>query len=161
MFAPPPTPGFPELRGPGCATGSDGALYAHEYGWDATFEALVARIVGGFDPDRGAAAWIAEVDGERAGCVFCMPSDVDGATAPLRLLLVEPSARGSGIGRRLVDECLRHARRSGYARITLWTNDLLGAARRIYLDAGFTLDREEPHHSFGHDLVGQFWSLEL
>jgi DNA-binding MarR family transcriptional regulator/GNAT superfamily N-acetyltransferase len=160
---PPPAPYV--LRGPepgdlGWVVARHGALYAAEYGWDATFETLVARIVGGFDPDRGA-AWIAEVGGERAGCVFCVPSDVDDAAAQLRLLLVEPSARGSGIGRRLVEECLRHARRAGYARITLWTNDVLGAARAIYVDAGFTLDREEPHHSFGHDLVGQFWSLDL
>lgn len=136
-----------------------GALYAAEYGWDATFEALVARILGGYDPDTGV-GWIAELDGERAGCVFRMPSDVPG-TAQLRLLLVEPAARGHGIGRRLVDECLRSARDAGYARITLWTNDVLHAARRIYLDAGFTLDREEPHRSFGHDLLGQFWSGDL
>ncbi|WP_300019315.1 helix-turn-helix domain-containing GNAT family N-acetyltransferase [Pseudonocardia sp.] len=160
--APPPAPYV--LRGPepgdlGWVVARHGALYAAEYGWDATFETLVARIVGGFDTRRDA-AWIAEVDGERLGCVFCTAGD-DPATAQLRLLLVDPSARGSGVGRRLVEECLRHARHAGYARIALWTNDVLGAARRIYVDAGFTLDREEPHHSFGRDLVGQFWSLEL
>jgi DNA-binding MarR family transcriptional regulator/GNAT superfamily N-acetyltransferase len=136
-----------------------GALYAAEYGWDAAFETLVARILAGYDRDTGA-GWIAELDGERAGCVFRMPADVAG-TAQLRLLLVEPAARGHGIGRRLVERCLSSARDAGYARITLWTNDVLVAARRIYLDAGFTLDREEPHHSFGHDLVGQFWSRDL
>lgn len=136
-----------------------GALYAAEYGWDTTFETLVARILAEYDPATGA-GWIAELDGERAGCVFRMPSGVAG-TAQLRLLLVEPSARGHGMGRRLVAECLRSARDAGYVRITLWTNDVLHAARRIYLDAGFTLDREEPHHGFGHDLVGQFWSRDL
>lgn len=150
----------PEPGDLGWVVARHGALYAAEYGWDATFEALVARVVGGFDPAHGA-AWIAEVDGERAGCVFCMPAEGEERTAQLRLLLVEPSARGSGIGRRLVDECLRYARRQGHRRITLWTNDVLGAARRIYVAAGFRLDREEPHHSFGHDLVGQFWSREL
>ena len=110
-----------------------GARYAAEYGWDATFEALVARIVADFAERRDTrreAAWIAELDGERVGCVFCSAADAKD-TAQLRLLLVEPSARGSGVGTRLVDECLRFAKRSGYARITLWTNDVLIAARRI------------------------------
>lgn len=141
-----------------------GAVYAAEYGWDLTFEALVARIVADFagTPEPRAAGWIAEVDGERAGCVFCVPSadDPDG-TACLRLLLVEPSARGAGLGARLAEECLRFARRSGYRRITLWTNDVLSAARRIYQKAGFQLDDENPHHSFGADLVGQTWSRAL
>jgi DNA-binding MarR family transcriptional regulator/GNAT superfamily N-acetyltransferase len=139
-----------------------GARYAAEYGWDATFEALVARIVADFagrDTTREA-AWIAELDGQRVGCVFCTASDA-ADTAQLRLLLVEPSARGFGVGTRLVDECLRFASRSGYTRITLWTNDILAAARRIYERAGFTCDRREPHHSFGHDLVGEYWSREL
>lgn len=139
-----------------------GALYAHEYGWDATFETLVARVVADYadqrDPTREA-AWIAEVDGQRAGCVFCVPHDE--ATAKLRLLLVDPSARGLGIGARLVDECLRFAHRAGYRRMTLWTNDVLTAARRIYERAGFELVDEEPHHSFGHDLVGQNWARTL
>jgi GNAT superfamily N-acetyltransferase len=100
------------------------------------------------------------VDGERVGCVFCTAADTTD-TAQLRLLLVEPSARGFGVGTRLVDECLRFAKRSGYSRITLWTNDVLAGARRIYERAGFRLDRSEPHHSFGHDLVGQYWSRDL
>src|SRR5438270_4458486 len=139
-----------------------GVLYADEYGWDETFEALVVGIVAYFaehhDPRREA-AWIAEVDGERAGCVFCVKKDDD--VAQLRLLLVEPGARGSGIGTRLVEECMRFARRAGYARIMLWTNDVLVGARRIYERAGFRLVEEEPHHSFGHDLVGQNWWRDL
>jgi DNA-binding MarR family transcriptional regulator/GNAT superfamily N-acetyltransferase len=140
-----------------------GSRYAHEYGWDATFEALVARIVADFAERRDSrreAAWIAELDGERVGCVFCTAGE-DPDTAQLRLLLVEPSARGTGVGTRLVDECLRFARRAGYRRITLWTNDVLLAARRIYERAGFRCDRREPHHSFGHDLVGEYWSRDL
>ena len=140
-----------------------GARYAAEYGWDATFEALVARIVADFAERRDTrreAAWIAELDGERVGCVFCTAADA-ADTAQLRLLLVEPSARGAGVGTRLVDECLRFARRSGYRRITLWTNDVLLAARRIYERAGFSCDRREPHHSFGCDLVGEYWSRDL
>jgi DNA-binding MarR family transcriptional regulator/GNAT superfamily N-acetyltransferase len=143
-----------------------GARYAAEYGWDATFEALVARIVAEFAERRDTqreAAWIAELDGERVGCVFCTASSNHDAehTAQLRLLLVEPSARGAGVGSRLVDECLRFARRSGYRRITLWTNDVLVNARRIYERAGFGCDRREAHHSFGCDLVGEYWSRDL
>ena len=140
-----------------------GARYAAEYGWDATFEALVARIVADFAERRDTrreAGWIAELDGERVGCLFCTAADAED-TAQLRLLLVEPSARGAGIGTRLVDECLRFAERSGYRRITLWTNDVLLAARRIYERAGFRCDRREPHHSFGRDLVGEYWSRDL
>jgi DNA-binding MarR family transcriptional regulator/N-acetylglutamate synthase-like GNAT family acetyltransferase len=140
-----------------------GARYAAEYGWDVGFEALVARIVADFGERRDAkseAAWIAELDGERVGCVFCTASDNPDA-AQLRLLLVEPQARGVGVGTQLVDECLRFARRSGYARIVLWTNDVLVAARRIYQRAGFQLDRSEPHTSFGRDLVGEYWSRDL
>lgn len=139
-----------------------GSLYASEYGWDETFEALVARIVAGYaehhDPTREA-AWIAEVDGEPVGCVFCMAKD--DSTAQLRLLLVEPSARHLGIGSRLVDECLRFARRAGYDTMMLWTNDVLTDARRVYERARFQLVEEEPHHSFGHDLVGQIWQRSL
>jgi len=139
-----------------------GFRYAADYGWDTTFEALVARIVAEF-AERGdikrEAAWIAELDGERVGCVFCTAADAD--TAQLRLLIVEPSARGSGVGTRLVDECLRFAKRAGYRRITLWTNDVLVSARRIYERAGFRCDRREPHHSFGNDLVGEYWSRDL
>ena len=140
-----------------------GARYAAEYGWDATFEALVARIVADFAERRDTrreAGWIAELDGERVGCLFCTAADAED-TAQLRLLLVEPSARGAGIGTRLVDECLRFARRSGHRRITLWTNDVLADARRIYERAGFRCDRREPHHSFGHDLVGEYWTRDL
>jgi DNA-binding MarR family transcriptional regulator/N-acetylglutamate synthase-like GNAT family acetyltransferase len=140
-----------------------GYRYAEEYGWGISFEALVARIVAEFaerDDTKREAAWIAEMDGERVGCVFCTAADASD-TAQLRLLIVEPSARGAGVGTRLVDECLRFARRSGYRRITLWTNDVLVAARRIYERAGFRCDRREPHHSFGHDLVGEYWSRDL
>ena len=140
-----------------------GARYAAEYGWGVDFEALAARIVADFGERRDAkneAAWIAELDGERVGCVFCTASDTPG-TAQLRLLLVEPQARGAGVGTRLVDECLRFAGRSGYGRIMLWTNDVLVAARRIYQRAGFQLDRREPHTKFGSALVGEYWSRDL
>ena len=140
-----------------------GVFYANEYGWDETFEALVAQIVADYghrhDPHREN-AWIAELDGEPVGCVFCVRGD-DERSAKLRLLLVEPPARGHGIGSRLVDECVRFARDTGYQAVTLWTNDVLGAARRIYQRAGFVLVEEERHHSFGHGLVGQYWRLEL
>jgi DNA-binding MarR family transcriptional regulator/GNAT superfamily N-acetyltransferase len=139
-----------------------GALYSAEYGWNAEFEALVARIVADFasdaDPAREA-AWIAEVDGEPAGCVLCVREDT--RTAKLRLLLVEPRARGLGLGTRLVEECLAFARRAGYREIVLWTNDVLVAARRIYERAGFDLIASEPHRSFGHDLVSQTWRRKL
>jgi len=139
-----------------------GEIYRDEYEWDMTFEALVAEIVADYvshhRPGREH-AWIAEVDGARAGCVFCCQRDAD--TAQLRILLVEPSARGLGIGRRLVDECIDFARSANYRTVMLWTNDVLVSARRIYEAAGFALVDEEPHHSFGHDLVGQNWELAL
>src|SRR5919201_292121 len=135
-----------------------GALYAEEYGWDESFEALVARVVADFaatrDPGRER-AWIADVGGGRAGCVLCVRSDE--RVGQLRLLLVEPVYRGMGIGRMLVDECLRFARGAGYDEMILWTNDVLVDARRIYERAGFELREEEPHTSFGHELVGQIW----
>ncbi len=140
----------------------NGAIYAEEFGWDETYEALVARIVADYvanrDPAREAAR-IAELDGVPVGCVFCMRRDDE--TAQLRLLLVEPAARGLGIASRLVDECLEFAKRSGYKRMMLWTNDVLADARRIYQRAGFALGEEERHHSFGHDLVGQTWWRDL
>jgi DNA-binding MarR family transcriptional regulator/GNAT superfamily N-acetyltransferase len=137
-------------------------VYAAEFGWDVTYEELVAGIVADFPrqfrPGRER-AWMAEVDGRRAGCVFCRQRDDD--TAQLRLLLVEPWARGLGLGRRLVDGCVAFARAAGYGSMVLWTNDVLVAARRIYVAAGFQLVEEEPHHSFGHDLVGQIWTRDL
>jgi GNAT superfamily N-acetyltransferase len=139
-----------------------GEMYASEFGWDASFEALVARIVAdyaGDHDDTREAAWVAELDGRRAGCVFCIAADEQ--TAQLRTLLVDPAARGHGIGARLVDECLDFAREVGYKRMKLWTNHPLVAARRIYLSRGFRLIEEEPHHSYGADLVGQVYELDL
>jgi GNAT superfamily N-acetyltransferase len=136
-----------------------GEVYAEEFGWDTSFESLVARIVADYDPARDA-AWIAELGGRRVGCVFCVAGD-DPATAKLRILLVHPDGRGHGLGGRLVDTCLEHARGSGYERMELWTNDPLVAARRIYLARGFTLTGEERHRSFGADLVGQNYALAL
>ncbi len=139
-----------------------GEMYATEYGWDTPFEALVARIVAdyaaGQNPGREA-AWIAEVDGHRVGCVFCVAAD--DTTAQLRILLVDPAARGRGLGARLVDECVSFAREAGYARMKLWTNAQLFAARHVYLSRGFTLVSEQPHHTFGVNLVGQVYELDL
>ena len=139
-----------------------GEQYAAEFGWDTDFEALVARIVADFaagaDPRREA-AWIAERDGERVGCVFCVAADE--STAQLRILLVTPAARGEGLGARLTRECLDFARAAGYERMRLWTNHPLVAARRIYLAEGFRLVSEEPHTSFGVDLVGQVYERPL
>jgi GNAT superfamily N-acetyltransferase len=138
-----------------------GETYAAEYGWDRDFEALVARIVADFaaaDGD-GVAAWIAELDGRRVGCCFCVRGDAE--TAVLRLLLVDPAARGHRVGTRLVETCLDFARDAGYSRMRLWTNDPLVAARQIYLAAGFTLVEEQPHRSFGADLVGQVYERDL
>jgi DNA-binding MarR family transcriptional regulator/GNAT superfamily N-acetyltransferase len=139
-----------------------GVRYAEEYGWDATFEALVARIVADYvdtHEPRRENAWIAEVNGRPVGCVLCVRRDDD--VAQLRLLLVEPAARGMGMGSRLVDECVRFARRAGYRQIMLWTNDVLVDAQRVYEKAGFELRDQAPHHSFGHDLVEQTWWRDL
>jgi len=139
-------------------------LYAREFGWDERYEALISRIVADFierfDPRRER-CWIAERDGETVGCVFVIKHAQREGVAQLRMLYVEPSARGLGIGRRLVRECTEFARRTGYRSIVLWTNSVLVSARRIYEVEGYRLVKEEPHNSFGHDLVGQFWELEL
>jgi GNAT superfamily N-acetyltransferase len=147
-----------------------GALYAQEYGWDWRFEALVAHIAAGyvdrFDASREN-AWVAEVQGQPAGCVFLVQARddethaADPGVAQLRLLLVEPWARGHGLGARLSTECEQFARQVGYRRIRLWTNSLLLAARAIYAKAGYRLLDSEPHHSFGHALVGEVWEKEL
>jgi DNA-binding MarR family transcriptional regulator/GNAT superfamily N-acetyltransferase len=140
-----------------------GALYAAEYGWDAGFEGLVARIVADFSQEhdpRLERVWIAEMDGRPVGSVMCVQDDAPD-TARLRLLLVEPEARGHGLGDRLVRTAVDFARDAGYRDMVLWTNDVLTAARRIYQRAGFTLVAEKPHRSYGADLVGQDWRLSL
>lgn len=137
-------------------------LYANEYGWNEEFEGLVAEIVAhfiqNFDP-TAESCWMAEMDGQIVGSVFVVKQSAE--VAKLRLLLVEPHARGLGIGARLVDECIRFARQKGYKRLVLWTNSNLVGARRIYERAGFVLTEAEPHHSYGHDLVGEIWELTL
>jgi DNA-binding MarR family transcriptional regulator/GNAT superfamily N-acetyltransferase len=139
-----------------------GALYAQEFGWDESFEALVAEIAAKFIATYDAKrerCWLAEQAGEILGSVLLVKQSP--TTAQLRLLLVEPKARGLGLGARLVDECIRFARLAGYRKVTLWTQSILVAARRTYERAGFRRVREEPHRSFGHDLVGEYWELEL
>jgi DNA-binding MarR family transcriptional regulator/GNAT superfamily N-acetyltransferase len=166
--AQPPAPGPITLRSPvpgdlGWVIHRQAVLYACEYGWDWTYEALISKILGeyaaGFDPSKED-GWIAERDGQIVGSIFLMKSD-DSAVGKLRLLYVEPDARGCGLGRRLVDTCIARARALGYRRLTLWTNDVLVAARRIYEAAGFGLTTEHAHRSFGADLVGQVWDLDL
>ena len=166
----PPPPAVPEaftLRSQrigdiGWIAHRQGILYAQEYGWDGSFEALVAEIaahfVKHFDPARER-CWIAERDGRVVGSAFVVR--VSDEVAQLRLVYVEPEARGLGIGRRLVDEAIGFSRACGYRTLTLWTNDVLVSARRIYEAAGFGLVEEERHHSFGKDLVGQNWDLVL
>lgn len=138
-------------------------LYAQEHGWDGSFEAMLADISGkfiaNFDP-KWERCWIAERNGEIVGSVFLVKSGKKGV-GQLRMLYVEPSARGLGIGRRLVGECIAEARAKGYKRLILWTNDILVSARKIYIAAGFKLEDEERHDSFGKKLVGQYWSLDL
>jgi GNAT superfamily N-acetyltransferase len=140
-----------------------GEVYAAEFGWDESFEALVARIVADYasavDQTRQA-AWIAELDGRRVGCVFCVRGEAE-ASAKLRILLVHPDGRGHGFGGRLVDAAIEFAWEAGYKGMQLWTNHPLATARRIYLARGFALIGEQPHRSFGVDLVGQTYALEL
>ena len=157
------------IRGPkpgdiGWAIAAHGDLYAKQFGWNAEFEALVAKLFADFANAHDAAwerLWIAELDGERVGCVFVVRNADDPTVAQLRCLLVDPKGRGLGIGTRLVDECVSFARGAGYRAMMLWTNDVLISARRIYEGAGFTLNHEYPHHSFGHELVAQVWRRDL
>lgn len=168
LFGDKPQPKVPYILRPlqvgdiGWITHRQGLIYAQDYSWDETYEALVAEILGEFVKNfvpQWESSWIAEREGEVVGSVFVMRKSPK--VAKLRLLYVEPSARGLGIGRRLVDECIAFSRAKGYKTLTLWTNDILGSARRIYQAAGFKLAEEERHHSFGKDLVGQTWNLEL
>ena len=156
------------LRGPrpgdfGWIVTRHAQLYLEEYGWGAPFEGLCAQIVADFDNnyDPGCErCWIAEMDGENVGCIMLVKDEQPGV-ARLSLLLVDPKARGLGVGKRLVDECLRFARTAGYTKITLWTHSVLTAARHIYETAGFTLTGSEPRHSWGKDVVAEFWDLGL
>ena len=165
-----PTRGVPYLLRPhrsgdmGWVVQRHGELYSQEYGWDEHFEALVAEIVARFIQNfdaRREYCWIAERDGQNVGSVFLVRHPERSGVAQLRLLLVEPGARGLGIGRRLVQECTRFARQARYHTITLWTNSVLDAARHIYEQEGYRLVKEEAHHSFGHDLISQTWDLSL
>lgn len=146
----------------GIVTARQGQLYAREFGWDGTYEALVAKILSDYRlrndkiNERG---WIAELDGEVVGSVYVMKED--GATARLRLLYVDDAARGTGLGRRLVQRCTEFARSAGYVRMVLWTQSMLVPARKIYAAEGYRLIKSEPHQSFGHDLVGETWELVL
>lgn len=142
----------------------EGAGYVEQFGWSGDFEGLVARIVADFLASFDAACercWIAELDGAHVGHIFLVRHPEQPGTAKLRLLYVDPAARGMGLGARLVEECVGFARAAGYEKITLWTQSILTAAHRLYQAAGFRLVKEEPHHSFGHELVGQTWELDL
>lgn len=153
----------PKLGDLGWVIHRQAVLYAQEYGFDWTYEGLIAGIMAEFvakhDPDREQ-AWIAEHNGEVAGSIFLVRSD-DASSAKLRMLYVEPAARGLGIGAALVTACVSRARSIGYRRLSLWTNDVLVAARRLYVAAGFRLIAAQKHRSFGQDLVGQTWELDL
>ncbi|HEY8538758.1 MAG TPA: bifunctional helix-turn-helix transcriptional regulator/GNAT family N-acetyltransferase [Steroidobacteraceae bacterium] len=157
------------LRGPrpgdiGWAIERHGALYAQEYGWNIEFDALVATLFANFATKHDPSCermWIAELDGERVGCVFVVRNAEDPTAAQLRCLLVDPKARGKGVGRRLVQECISFAKAAGYKKMVLWTNDILVSARKIYEAEGFRLVSENRHQSFGKDLVGQIWEREL
>ena len=148
----------------GWAIERHGRLYADEYGWNAQFEALVATLFAAFATKHDQTkerCWIAEVEEHRVGCVFVVQNDDAPDMAQLRCLLVEPSARGWGVGRQLVSQCIQFARSAGYRGMMLWTNDVLVSARKLYEAAGFVLVREYSHWSFGHQLVGQIWSMRF
>jgi len=139
-----------------------GILYVDEFGWEDRFEGVTAEVVAQFvqnlDPKREQ-CWIAEKDGDNVGSVFCVKESDD--VARLRMLLVGPEARGLGLARRLVEECVRFARQAGYRRMTLWTYDVLVAARRIYTELGFTLVQQASHSEFGADMIEETWEVEL
>lgn len=147
----------------GWVIGRHGEIYDREFGWNLDFEVLVAEIALSFakkhDPEHERVFIAERSDGERVGCVFVIREDA--LTAKLRILLVDPLARGMGVGSALVGRCIEFARATGYERLVLWTNAGLDSARKIYESYGFQLERAEPHHSFGKDLVGQYWGLEL
>ena len=148
----------------GWAIERHGRVYADEFEWKSDFEALVATLFAQFATKHDPATerfWVAELNGERVGCVFVVHNSENPSIAQLRCLLVDPKARGHGVGQQLVNECIAFAKQAGYEKIMLWTNDVLVSARRIYEAAGFSLVKEEHHHSFGHDLVGQFWMRGL
>ncbi len=153
---------MPQAGDFGWVVQSNGSFYEQEYGWDENYEALVAQIIADYVKNFDAKkerCWIAEKDGENVGAVFLVKKSV--TAAKLRLLIVDPKARGLGIGKRLVDECTRFARQAGYKKITLWTNSILLAARSIYQKAGYQLIKSEKHRSFGQDLIGETWELKL
>ena len=140
-----------------------GEVYAEQFGWDTSFEAMVAEVVADYagSSDARARGWVADDDGRRVGCILCVPLPEDPRIAQLRTLLVTPDGRGLGAGTALVDACVSFARAAGYEAMTLFTAANLGSARRIYQAAGFELTDEEPQHRFGRDIVGQHWRLDL